>query len=209
MNRTFKLAALVGMGLALAPWAAFAQVPAEQSVPPPAASVPVIPLDQQPTKQQLAKLFELMKVDEQLASVTKMMPALMQREMQAQAQQMQKDHPEMASMTAEQQQAAAKVTARFMERAMTIYPADEMIADMSTLYQKHLSRSDVDGIIAFYSSPAGQHMLNIVPVIMQEYMPMVMQRMQERMRPLNDEMIKEMGAIGKAPAPSADKPVQK
>jgi len=26
---------------------------------------------------------------------------------------------------------------------------------------------------------------------------------------LNDEMIKEMGAIGKAPAPSADKPVQK
>ena len=34
----------------------------------------VIPLDQQPSKEQLAKLFEVMRVNQQLASVTKMMP---------------------------------------------------------------------------------------------------------------------------------------
>ena len=67
-----------------------------------------------------------------------------------------------------------------MERASDLYKSDEMIADMTALYQKYLTRSDVDGIIAFYSSSAGQRLLDIQPVIMQEYLPIVMQRMMDR-----------------------------
>ncbi len=199
MNKTRKLAAAIGMVLGLATGLAFAQPSPVQQ-----AAATQIPLDQQPTKEQLAKLFELMRVHEQMASMTKMMPALMQQQFQAQFKQMQQDHPEMASMTDEQQQAAAKVMGKFMERAMNLYTSDEMIADMSSLYQKHLSRPDVDGIIAFYSSPAGQHILNMMPVIMQEFMPLAMQRMQDRIKPLTDEMTKEMGAIIK---PSMNQPL--
>ncbi len=189
------MAIVLGMGLSLASWAA-AQSPADQPAASPAqaaVTTAAIPLDQQPTKEQLAKLFEVMRVRQQMASVTKMMPAMMQQQMQAQIKQMQKDHTEMKSMTEEQQQAFGKVMNKYMERVMNIYTSDEMFADMSAIYQKHLTRSDVDGIITFYSSPAGQHMLDMVPVIMQEFMPIEMQRMQERIKPLIDEMTKEMG----------------
>jgi hypothetical protein len=67
-----------------------------------------------------------------------------------------------------------------MERASGLYKSDEMIANMTAPYQKYLTRSDVDGIIALYSSPAGQRLLDIQPVIMQEYLPLVMQRMLDR-----------------------------
>jgi hypothetical protein len=100
-------------------------------------------------------------------------------------------------MSDEQHQEAAKVMNKFMARVFDVYNADEMISDMAGIYQRHLTRSDVDGMIAFYSSPAGQHMVAITPVIMQEYMPLVMGRMQERMKPLIEDLGKEMEAIAK------------
>jgi hypothetical protein len=210
MKKTICFAA--ALGVMMLPCAAFAQAPAAQPSTAPAAVMAEpsgLPADQQPTKEQLIKLFELMHVRDQLASVTKMIPALVQQQMKTQMQQMQKDHPEMAMMSEEKQQAAGMVMDKFMARVFDIYTPDEMISDMAGIYQKHLSRSDVDGMIAFYSSPAGQHMVAMTPVIMQEYMPLVMQRMQERMKPLTDEMSKEMEQIAKPAAPSADKPATK
>jgi hypothetical protein len=196
------------LGMMLLPGASFAQAPGVNfGVTPTAAAV--VPADQQATKEQLNKLFELMKVRDQLASVTKMMPALMQQQMKAQMEQMKKDHPEMAAMSGEQQQVAAQVMSKFMTRVFDVYSADEMISDMATIYQKHLSTSDVDGMIAFYTSTAGQHMIAAQPVIMKEYMPLVMSQMQERMKPLIEEMSKEMEAITKSGASVADKPVAK
>jgi hypothetical protein len=184
---------------------ALAQTPASQPASAPAAAA-TIPADQQPTKEQLTKLFELMRIKQQISSMTKMMPAMMRQQMQAHVKEMQKNHPELAAMTEEQQQASMNVESKFMEKVVDLYTSDEMIADMEGIYQKHLTRSDVDGIIAFYSSPAGQHMLDMAPVIMQEYMPMMMQRTQERIKPLMDEMSKELEAIVKSAAPSTDKP---
>lgn len=190
--------------MALAPWA-LAQAPASQPEATPAVA-PVIPQDQQATKEQLAKLFEVMRLREQLASVTKMMPALMQNQMQEQFRQMQKDHPEMKSVSEEQQQAFAKVMGKYMEKVMSIYTSDEMIADMTTIYQKYLTRSDVDGIIAFYGSPAGQHMLAMQPMIVKESMNISMKRVQERIKPLIDEMTKEMEGVVKSQTPPAKEP---
>jgi hypothetical protein len=210
MKKAICFAAALGM--MMLPCAAFAQTPAAQPSTAPAAAMTEpsgLPADQQPTKEQLIKLFELMRVRDQLATVTKMMPALVQQQMKAHMQQMRKDHPEMALMSEEKQQAAGMVMDKFMARVFDIYTPDEMISDMAGIYQKHLSRSDVDGMIAFYSTPAGQHMVAMTPVIMQEYMPLVMQRMQERMKPLTDEMSKEMEQIAKPAAPASDKPAAK
>jgi hypothetical protein len=208
MSKLSKLAIVIGSGLALASWAA-AQTPAGKPAAAPAAEAAtpaVVPVDQQPTKEQLAKLFELTQVNKQLASVTKMMPAFIQRQMTAQMAQLRKDHPEIASANEDQERAITKAMDKLIEGTTNLYSSDEMIADMTGLYQKYLTRSDVDGMIDFYGSPAGQHMLSQVPVIMKEFMPLVAQRMNERSKPLMDEFAKEVEGITQPKTPAADKP---
>jgi len=49
-------------------------------------------------------------------------------------------------------------------------PIDEMIDAMVPIYQKHLTKEDLDGILAFYSSPLGQKLQREQPAMMQEGM---------------------------------------
>jgi len=102
-------------------------------------------------------------------------------------------------LTPEQRAAMEKITNKYVGKAMDLYPPDEMVADMTVLYQQHLSRDDVDGMIAFYSSPAGQHLLDAQPVIAKEYMPLVMSRVSERSKVMMKEMMKEMAEIVTTP----------
>jgi uncharacterized protein len=48
--------------------------------------------------------------------------------------------------------------------------ADDMIKDVVPVYQKHLTRSDVRALVAFYSSPAGQKILREQPAMVRESM---------------------------------------
>jgi hypothetical protein len=209
MNKMCKFAIVVGTGAALAPWAVFAQVPADQlaatSVPATATSA-AIPLDQQPTKEQLAKLFELIRVRQQVQSLLKMMPAMVQQQMQAQAKTIEAKHPECNLLKPENQAAFDKVMSKFMEKSLNIVNIDEMLDDMTVVYQRHVSSTDVDALIAFYSSPAGQHLLDAQPIIMKEYMPMVMKRTQERSAALIKGLTNDLEQLAKSIAPSADKP---
>jgi hypothetical protein len=143
---------------------------------------------------------DVMRVKEQMATTSKMMPQLLQQEFTRQVQEMQNTHPELAKMTPEQQQAFAKVMGNFMEKAMNLYTGDEMMTDIKAIYKKHLTQADVENMITFYSSPSGQHMLDMVPVIMQEFMPAVMHKTEERMKPLLVQMEKDLADVTKAPA---------
>lgn len=49
-------------------------------------------------------------------------------------------------------------------------PVDEMIDAMVPIYQKHLTKDDMDGILAFYASPVGQKLQREQPAMMQEAM---------------------------------------
>ena len=49
-------------------------------------------------------------------------------------------------------------------------PVDEMLDAMVPIYQKHLTKSDLDAILTFYNSPAGQKLLREQPAMMQEGM---------------------------------------
>ena len=82
-----------------------------------------------------------------------------------------------------------------MKKAFQIYPAEEMLSDMKTVYQHHFTSDDIYGILTFYRSPAGQHLLEQQPSIMKEYMPLVMGRVQERSKKLSDDLVKEMSAF--------------
>lgn len=196
-----EAAAAISIGLAMCGTLTRAQ---ELSPAPPAA-VPVIPEDQQATNEQLAKLIDVMRVKQQMSAMTRTMPAIMQQQFKQQMEGMKKEYPQLSSLSEDKQQAMSKVMASYMERAMTLYPADELIADVTALYRKHLSRPDVEATIAFYSSPSGQHVLDMIPAVMQELVPTVMQKTQERMKPLILEMTKQMAEI----ATSGSKPAQK
>jgi uncharacterized protein len=53
---------------------------------------------------------------------------------------------------------------------ITDMPLDEMIDAMIPIYQRHLTKADVDEMIRFYSSPVGQKLLREQPQILQESM---------------------------------------
>ncbi len=50
------------------------------------------------------------------------------------------------------------------------FPIDEIIDAMVPIYQKHLTKSDLEAVIAFYSSPVGQRLLKEQPAMMAEGM---------------------------------------
>ena len=202
MKKSYGFTAVIGIGLALAPWAAFTQ---SQVAAMPATHA-IVPVDQQPSRAQLDNLFEVMKVREEMASMTKLMPEVMQKAFTDQITQMEKDHPEMTPTTEEQKKAVGKVMNKYLERVMNLYTGDELIEDMASLYKKYLTGSDVDAMIGFYSSPAGQHALEIGPVVMKEFMPMVMDKMQARIQPVIDDLGKEMAQVMKPPPADGEQP---
>lgn len=58
-----------------------------------------------------------------------------------------------------------------------------LLDDMIPVYQKHLSKSDVDAMIGFYSTPTGQKILREMPAMTRDGM----QAMQPRLRQMMDE----------------------
>jgi len=209
MNKTCKFAIVIGAGLALAPWVAFAQTQANQpstaSVSAPATSA-VIPLDQQPTKEQLAKLFEVMRLRQQLQDY------FTQGDVMAKGQAMAQFHEVFTrmcngcSLTPGQSKTIDNMMSRYVAKLVSVYPVSERIDDIFSIYQRHLSRTDVDALVGFYSSPAGQHMLNEKPAILQEYLTEYAMRMKGRSAPIADELAQEMQKVIDSQAPPADKP---
>lgn len=50
------------------------------------------------------------------------------------------------------------------------FPVDDLIDVMIPVYQKHLTKGDVDAMVAFYSTPTGQKLLKELPAITAESM---------------------------------------
>ena len=64
-----------------------------------------------------------------------------------------------------------------MDDMMKNMPFAEMLDAMVPIYQKHLSKGDVTGLVTFYSSPTGQKILKEMPAItaeaLQNMMPVI------------------------------------
>jgi hypothetical protein len=171
----------------------------------PALAAPV-PADQQPSKEDLQKLFEVMHLRDQMQNVMKAMPQIIQQSMQEQWKQVYSKYG--ANLTADQQAGLEKLMQKYMTEAMSAYNVDSMIADMIPIYQRHFTKDDIKSLAAFYSTPSAQRMLAIQPVIMKEYMPVVMQRMQQSSSKLTDEMVQDLTTYIKSTTPT-DSPAAK
>lgn len=77
------------------------------------------------------------------------------------------------------------------------FPIDEMIDAMVPIYQKHLTKSDLDAVIAFYSSPAGQKFIKEAPAMMSEAMQVGGEIGRSRMSDVNDRLQKRIDDLAK------------
>lgn len=125
---------------------------------------------------RITELFILMRMHEQLTGVMGTVRALALQDVQ-EANDNLPDDPE-----------AMMGFDMFVERALNICPIEEMMEDMTIIYNRHFSDSDIEDFLAFYGSPAGQHFLDAQPAIMQEYQPVILERVKVRKAKLKKEI---------------------
>jgi hypothetical protein len=78
------------------------------------------------------------------------------------------------------------------------FPIEEYLDAVTPIYQKHLTKGDVDALVAFYSTPTGQKMVKEMPAmtaeamqastgIVQKMMAKAMEQVQEQIAQLEKE----------------------
>jgi len=95
-----------------------------------------------------------------------------------------------------------------MDKTMNDYwkdlPVDDIIDAMIPVYQKHLTKGDVDVLVAFYSGPTGQKVLKEMPAITSESMQaasgIVQKMVAKAMERVNDEIAQVQKANDGKPA---------
>jgi uncharacterized protein len=186
---------------------------ASQTAPsePAARTAPAgtIPAANKPSCEQLLTLFEVMRLRQQMQDLLKMLPAALEQQLQGEQEEVELSLAPAGGgdLTAEQKATRDRITKKYFEQAERIYPMDEMLSDMVEVYQRHLTREDVDGILAFYRSPAGQHLVEAQPLMAREVMPAVTKKMEARSKDLVDRYKKELNdAMGPPKIPPTAAP---
>jgi hypothetical protein len=116
--------------------------------------------DANATREDVLKLFDVMKIHEQMASVMTTI-ATQQRAMMHEG--MRKHFPQISD------EELARLD-KFTTDTMKDMPIDSLLDDMIPVYQKHLSKGDVDAMSTFYASPTGQKLLREMPAMTAESM---------------------------------------
>ncbi len=134
-----------------------------------------------PSRDDILKLFDVMHVRDQMKQV---MVQVMKQIRVMTREQIKKSDPD----ATDEQIARADALSDQLFKDM---PIDGMLDDMIPVYQKHLTRQDVDAMVAFYSTPTGQKILSEMPAMTAEGM----QAVQPRMRKVMDETSEKMGKM--------------
>jgi uncharacterized protein len=139
--------------------------------------------DTSASSEDIRKLFDVMHIRDQMKQV---MAQVLQQMKSMSHEQIKKHNPE---VTAEELAKLDVVSDQFLKDM----PIDGMLDDMVPVYQKHLTKTDVDAMVGFYSSPTGQKILAEMPKMTAEGM----QAMQPRMRKMMDDASDKMEKMAK------------
>ncbi len=96
---------------------------------------------------------------------------MLKRTMEVQAQSMQQLFHDM--LQKDKGKVPADFDARFkkaMDDLIKGMPADEIVQAMIPAYQQHFTKSDIEAMNTFYSSPVGQKVIEELPAVMREGM---------------------------------------
>jgi uncharacterized protein len=207
MCSRLSCAFLVALALSSLASAAQSDPPAPATHTAPARTIPGADV---PSREQLLTLFDVMRLRTQMQDLLKMLPAALEQQLQSEQEEVELSLATAGGgdLTPDQKATRDRITKTYFELAESIYPMDEMLNDMVEVYQRHLTRDDVDGILAFYRSPAGQHLVEAQPLMAREVMPAVTKKMEARSKELVDRYKRELNdAMGppKIPPPAAPK----
>jgi hypothetical protein len=96
------------------------------------------------------------------------------------------------------------------DEMLNSFPWDDFLDSMIPVYQKHLTKGDIEALVTFYGSPTGQKMLRELPTItaesMQTMMPLLQKSMERTQKDLQEDiaaMIKE--GQEKDPTPNTER----
>src|ERR1700734_1561862 len=142
------------------------------------------PGDAPATKEDIQHLFEGMQIHQQMRQV---MDAMMKQQTAMIHETLKKRYPQ----TSPEKIARAD---QLIAETMKDMPMDAMLDDMIPIYQKHFSKTDIDAMSAFYSSPTGQKMMREMPALTSESMQVSYARMQKQIDAIQqraEQIIKE------------------
>jgi hypothetical protein len=104
---------------------------------------------------------------------------------------------------------AEKQYNKMTEELLKNMPIDEMTQAMIPVYEKHFTKGDVQNLIAFYSSPTGQKVLEEMPAITGETMQAMMPIMRRYVEKSQDRVQQQVKELEKESGPAnQDTPVQ-
>jgi|SRR5579859_263807 len=86
-------------------------------------------------------------------------------------------------------------TDKTMDDMMQDMPWDDMMQAMVPVYQKHFTKGDIDALIAFYSSPTGQKVLQEMPAVMTDAMNVMMPMIRKHVEKVTQHVQQEMDAM--------------
>jgi hypothetical protein len=142
-----------------------------------------------PSREQVLKLFDVMQITQTLDTMITATKA-QSREL---ADQMISER--MPNMTEQQKQQFHGLVDDVMREALGPETLKEMLTATVPVYQKHLTKGDLDAMMAFYSSPVGQKILHEQPAMVKESMEAsanIQQRIARIMYQKIDERVEEM-----------------
>src|SRR5207253_9631981 len=93
---------------------------------------------------------------------------------------------------------------RKLDEVIKAMPFEELEQAVVPVYQKHLTKADVDALIAFYSSPTGQKLITEMPAIVAESMQAAYPIMQKRMNAMIEHMQQEIAQRTKDSKPTTN-----
>jgi hypothetical protein len=143
-------------------------------------------VDTSASREDIRRLFDVMHIRDQMKQI---MDQVLEQMKTLNHEQIKKHNPD---VTEEEIAKLDAMSGQFLKDL----PIDEMLDDMVPVYQRHLTKADVDAMVGFYSSPTGQKILTEMPAMTAEGM----QAMQPRMRKMMDDVSEKMEKMAKEEA---------
>lgn len=150
---------------------------------------PTAAADNPPSDASIKQLLEVVQARKLAEAMTAQMGAMMKQAME------QATHGEQVPPRV--QQDIEKRQAEMMAAAKEVLDWSKMEPVYIRVYQKSFTQEEVDGLIAFYKTPAGQALVNKMPTVMQNAVKETQQLMQplvQRLQKMQQEVIAEVQA---------------
>jgi uncharacterized protein len=145
------------------------------------------PADAPATKEDIQKYLQIMHSREMM---TKMLEAMSKPLHQMVHEQYLKDKDKLPA------DFEARVN-RMTDDMFKSLPLGEIEEAMVPVYQKHLTKGDVDALVAFYSTPTGQKLIKELPAINAEAMQAMMPLLRKSVDEMNQRVQEEIAAMVK------------